>query len=94
MGSGGSFISEQDTDKEPSDLGQARWKKKPKNAGQNQTFTTHRSFKPTTRTTEAPTTTTRPQRNKDWNDFSICNQQYRSVLVLQYFLYHSNNSNG
>ena len=78
-------ISGQDTDKEPKELGRARWKKKPKIAGQKQTIATHPSFKPTTRTTKAPTTTTRPQRNKDWNEFSIGNQQYRSVLVFQSF---------
>ena len=69
-------ISGQDTDKEPKELGRARWKKKPKNAGQKQTIATHPSFKPTTRTT-----TTRPQRNKDWNEFSIGNQQYRLVFL-------------
>ena len=73
-------VSGQDKDKEPKELGRARWKKKPKKANPNQTIATHPSFKPTTRTTKAPTT--RPQRNKDWNEFSIGNQQYRLVYTF------------
>ena len=72
-------VSGQGKGKDPEDLGRARWKKKPNKSNQKQTIATHPSFKPTTRTTRAPTTTTRPQRNKDWNEFSMGNQQYRFV---------------
>ena len=56
----------QTNDRESGDLGRARWKKKPK----------PKTTRPAT-LASLTTTSTKAQRNKDWNEFSMGNQQYR-----------------